>query len=180
MNRKVKAKDRAAAVEFVNKLIEQYTTAVKGLNELFEVAPDLCYKDDGVGCCNLDTATSRKGIVGPARSKLIRQRRSKLEKHDLTPHNACAYHKINEGCILDELKSPLCTAHYCKGELDDTKYGADYVFRMLKYLLNTEARKGNRKTKIESGWRIVGEVLDYADDIKREVSDSGIETSVDG
>lgn len=155
--------------EFVDILIEQYTSAVGTLNDLFRIAPDLCYKDDGVGCCSLDTKTSKRGIVGPAKDKILKLRQNKVEDEEIEDHNACDYHKLNEGCILEDLKSPICVAHYCKGDIKGTSYDQGDVFDSLKHLLNTEASTGNLKDKISDGWKIVEEIGKYIRDIEREL-----------
>ena len=55
-------------------IIQQYTEVTRLLNELFSLAPDQCYVEDGIGCCRIATFVSEYGIAGPAYITLLRMR----------------------------------------------------------------------------------------------------------
>ena len=132
-------------------IIRQYTEVTRLLNELFSLAPDQCYVEDGIGCCHIGTIVSESGITGPAYITLLRMRQARLEEEGLEAKvgseldGPCSYHKEGYGCVLGELKSPLCMSNYCDGVLNAVGYDQDYVDKTLVQILqggfNPETRK---------------------------------------
>ncbi len=100
----------------VNKIVRQYTAVVGALDNLFlemDLRSDMgLWRINGVGTCrNLNEEGARQGLGGPAKDTLIllRTRRAK-DNPGLSRLTACPYHREGCGCILKELKSPLCIA----------------------------------------------------------------------
>lgn len=66
-----------------------------------------------VGSCKYtNQEASEGGIYGPVRELLIQLREKRKEENpgysNLSP---CPYHRENSGCVLGNLKSPLCIGH---------------------------------------------------------------------
>lgn len=122
-------------------IIWQYTEVTRLLNELFNLAPDQCYVEDGIGCCRIGTLASEYGITGPAFATLLRMRQARLEEEGLEVKvgsewsGPCSYHKEGYGCILGEFKSPFCMSNYCDGALNAAGYNQDYVHKTLVQIL---------------------------------------------
>lgn len=101
----------------VENTVFQYRTVVGKLDEMFfemdlrsEV---MLWRADGVGSCRaVDKPFSESYLEGKAKKRLIKLRDEKIKRVDLgyTP-SFCPYHSLEKGCVLGNLKSPLCIAH---------------------------------------------------------------------
>lgn len=125
---------RSRQEEVKKTIITQYTRCTRLLTELFSYTPDTCWKEDGKGCCDQDLATAEAGLCGPAEGRLIELRNAKRAEAGLRLGVACLYHAEGEGCILGELKAPLCMATECMTKVPE---GYDYrrVRRTLEWIL---------------------------------------------
>ena len=124
-------------------VINQYTRAASALTDLFASAPDLCSQTDGVGCCEDPCFPIEATLSGPATFELIAQQRKRRADDGMIPQpGACYFHKADSGCVLGELKPPICLSHYCEGLLDATEYHHVYVLRFLDRILNPPIRNG--------------------------------------
>lgn len=123
-------------------ILRQYRECTGALDELFTIAPDQCWKKNGIGCCDTDKKTAEKGLIGPARNMFMDMRNAliPLTGNIIMVGNACPYHKKGSGCVLGELKSPICATWYCSGDLpkgkrDTSRYDRTYVMQTLMDIL---------------------------------------------
>jgi len=121
-------------VEVEQIVLEQYTGTTRLLNELFALAPETCYEADGVGCCKINKLDSEVGLQGPAEETIIRMRED-IWRRVRPTSNYCGYHQEGSGCILGELKSPLCLGAYHQGELSGL-VNFKYIERCLERILH--------------------------------------------
>lgn len=109
----------------IDLIISQYTSCVSKLDELFAVAPDECWKQDGVGCCQTycDITTEYSDTMPAAvKDKLLRQRVQILrEENGVSRTSPCQYHQKGFGCMLGNFKPAVCISHYCYGSLDSLR-----------------------------------------------------------
>ena len=101
--------------------LRQYTMCTTVLEHIFRLAPDQCWKRDGIGCCGWE------GSVDDDLNAAIKDwkelRRARLAERMPTGsewHGACTYHKEDEGCVLSELKSPKCFYTVCDSDLPES------------------------------------------------------------
>lgn len=149
----------------VDTIISQYRSAVEYVNLLFSEYPDKCYMENGVGCCGVPLGIADFGIVGPARHALMRMRQERLEKEaknaGIQPHNACPYHSMDTGCIIEDLKSPNCAASYCISDIPEG-YDKDYVFETLQHILMGGFEHSSGRFAPEMNWTAVESICDYS------------------
>lgn len=105
-----------------NVTASQYTKVVGALDQMF-TEMDLRsngslwrWKDspyEGVGSCKyISKSPSESGLVGPARQTLLNLRVQRAKEFPGSSSvSSCPYHRENQGCILGELKSPICISH---------------------------------------------------------------------
>ncbi len=169
-------------------VITQYTQCTKALQKLFEIAPDTCWKTDGVGCCSIGLDYVEDGLTGPAYKKII-EMRNKEQQKILVPewkeerigwgspifmgNSKCDYHKENSGCVLGELKSPRCIAHYCEGDLDRTSFDYNYIKNTLIKILNSHYDLETGLFEPERNWDLVNEFVAYVNKMENEVRKIG-------
>ncbi len=103
-------------------IVSQYTTVVGALDQMFQEM-DLRsngslwrWKNspfEGVGSCKyISKSPSESGLVGPARNTLIELRQQRVKDFPGSSSvSSCPYHRENHGCVLGNLKSPLCISH---------------------------------------------------------------------
>ncbi len=155
-------------------ILEQYKTAVKILNTLFDFAPEESHLKDGIGKCKISKTNSEAGIKGPAESIILQKRDEELKKalskhqHLMGLNDACPFHKFGEGCILGHLKSPLCTAHYEEGKISEI-YNAKYVRRILETILEGNYSIEEEDYKPEENWKLVEEIKNYSRNLVQQV-----------
>ena len=105
---------------FEGKTVEQYRGVNKSLNQMFREMDIRSNTSswrlrgyENVGSCKgITKKHSQEGLEGIARGFLILLR----EERDATVPGSskltpCPYHRENHGCVLSELKSPLCISH---------------------------------------------------------------------
>lgn len=93
-------------------IIGQYRTVAGEFDRLWKVISirsnhnSWRLESRGIGSCSGDTGLS---ILGPARPDLfeLRKRRNR-ETDGIRLAKACGFHRAGRGCILGDLKSPLC------------------------------------------------------------------------
>ncbi len=148
-------------------IVRQYTLCTSLLEELFKLAPDECWTFDGVGCCASATKTLvEKGLQGPAYETLMRLRGQRSESYGHLPRDieeACPYH-TEQGCVLGELKSPLCISHYCRGKIEGV-FDSDYVYDTLKRILEGNLDPETGLYHPEKNWKIVLELRRYVKEL---------------
>ena len=151
-------------------IIDQYREAASYVGKLFEVAPDQCYKYNGVGCCIIDTEKAEESIEGPASEEILELMRIRLERVGEEENGVCSYHKESYGCMLGNLKSPLCLSYYCYGELIDTDFSTNDIYDMLSDILKGEASESSDENEsIEKNRELVEQVKKYVDERIEEV-----------
>lgn len=64
-------------------------------------------------CKDVDKLYSETGLVGEAKEEivLLREQRNQ-EQGGTSTIPPCPYHRAGYGCVLEDLKSPLCIAHF--------------------------------------------------------------------
>lgn len=146
-------------------IVSQYTTIVGALDQMFKEIDlrsngsfwrwnDSPYAGVG-GCKHINKSPSESGLVGSARNILIKLREQKEKEFpgssSLSP---CPYHRENHGCILEELKSPLCIEYVDNPEEIKKRFGIDgsqlthNIGWMLRYIL--ESKDPHTHMKLES------------------------------
>lgn len=101
----------------IDRIIAQYRQTVGLLDSMFTVARvrtnKEIWRDNGFGSCVLKKQDSEGGLIGPAKEQLITLREEKNRQYGGTSTIApCPYHRENYGCVLKDLKSPCCIAHF--------------------------------------------------------------------
>lgn len=117
-------------------IVSQYTTIVGALDQMFTEIDlrskgslwrweDSAYAGSG-SCKYISKEPSESGFVGPTRRLFINLREDKAKEFPGSSSlSSCPYHRENHGCILGELKSPLCISHIdSPGELRP-RFGID-------------------------------------------------------
>lgn len=117
-------------------IISQYTTIVGALDQMFTEIDlrsngslwrweDSPYAGSG-SCKYISKEPSESGFVGSTRSIFINLREDKSKEYPGSSSvSSCPYHRENHGCILENLKSPLCISHIDNpGELR-SRFGID-------------------------------------------------------
>lgn len=99
------------------KITEQYRGVVGLLDAMFREiglrSEAELWRFDGVGNCSYVTKVSSEiGLESPARRRLIRLRQKRNK--DIGGKSTiakCPYHRAGMGCVLGDLKAPICIAH---------------------------------------------------------------------
>jgi hypothetical protein len=105
--------DRMKAVS--DTVLIQYVTCASILQEIFKLAPDRCWLEDGVGCCAWEGSVDDDQGASLASWRFIRHHLRDLAFPERkTDNRACSYHKDGSGCVLGELKSPKCLYTICE------------------------------------------------------------------
>ncbi len=142
--------ERSVGAEVV--IVGQYSRVVAALDSMFTVMrPRIAWevwRVNGVGSCHIDRETSEYGLNGPARDLIIDLRdirNEAVEGERLDESVACPYHRVWRGCVLGNLKSPICISHIdAPWELSD-RFGINgYALRgdideILETVLNGKA-----------------------------------------
>lgn len=96
----------------IAEIIGQYRAVAKEFDRLWKVISIRSNKNAwrlesrGIGSCNEDDGLS---IVGPARPDIFELRKIKnRETGGIRLAWACEFHRADRGCVLGDLKSPLC------------------------------------------------------------------------
>ncbi|MFH1127709.1 MAG: hypothetical protein ABIG84_06865 [archaeon] len=120
--------------DITGEIIVQYTGCTGLLEELYKIAPDQCWHEDGVGCCDITKEESEFDLAGIAYKRLKDMR--ELMRIESAPESdaLCPYHEKGHGCVLGAYKSPLCASAYCKGMLEG-RVDFSYVRNRLKKIL---------------------------------------------
>lgn len=116
----------------VDLIIGQYRHVVGALDVMFrEMSKKTLWeiwKQDGVGSCAIPREVSESGIVGLARGALIALRDERNGQNGLQTvegRSVCPYHRANHGCVLGDLKSPICIAYIENKDEFLEKFGLD-------------------------------------------------------
>lgn len=101
--------------EAIEPIVAQYRSVVGELDGIFKAASPRTEREwwpsDGVGSCALikDKKHSEVGLTGLAKSRIIELRDARnLEVGGTSTQCACPYHRAGSGCVLGDLKSPVC------------------------------------------------------------------------
>ncbi len=92
----------------------QYVACTSILQEIFRLAPDRCWLEDGIGCCGWEGRVDDDQGDSLGSWRFIRNHLRNLAfPEGKTDNRACSYHKEGSGCVLGELKSPKCLYTVC-------------------------------------------------------------------
>ena len=120
----------------VKRIINRYQSCVSKINTIFGLIfdetckPHVTYSKHG--CC----IGNGPQYFGPAKEELYKKRteirKSKI-REGINLNNSCSFLDLNSGCILDDIKPPLCIAASCHYDFLERKYnvrlGKDfYIF----------------------------------------------------
>ncbi len=138
-------------------IIEQYRRVAGELDKLWKAISVRSNQNAwrlesrGIGSCHEDGELS---IFGPARPDIfeLRKRRNR-ETGGIRLANACDFHRAGKGCVLGDLKSPLCL-DYIDSYHDDEmqkrfKVGMFKMEPTLLFILSGNASDGLIQTAIE-------------------------------
>lgn len=99
----------------VEVIVSQYRDVVGALDQMFGEmdlrSSVMAWRTDGYGSClGVKKALSEQGLIGVAKERLIelREEKSRLNPKKEKSECRCPYHRVDSGCILGDLKSPLC------------------------------------------------------------------------
>lgn len=118
----VEAEQAQAVDPKVLQITDQYRLVGGRLEEMFQAARTRTngesWRRDGVGSCKLidDYEASEGGLKGAAKEYIIALRDVRNQQ---APGRAeqtdCPYHRTGMGCVLRELKAPICIQHFDNG-----------------------------------------------------------------
>ncbi len=151
----------------VQTIISQYTECTRTLERFFEIAPDRCWQRNGIGCCNIEKHESEDGLIGPAKEAIIKLRNERLpltRKLTMLRKTPCPYHKKGFGCVLGELKSPLCASHFCPTHIPEG-YLPKYVQMTLINILSGGYDSETMAFHPEQNEETVRQFKSYVDDL---------------
>lgn len=103
----------------VIEIAQQYQTAVGILNNMFDIArvrtTGELWRLDGVGSCVQihNKEDSEIELIGPAKKYIVALRETRNQEaggHSIL--TGCPYHREGIGCVLGNLKSPVCIQHF--------------------------------------------------------------------
>lgn len=113
-------------------MIDQYTRVVGKLHEMFMEMTKRTewevWRFDGVGSCGLPKELSEIGLSGIARERIIALREDRNRENNMERvqgKQACPYHRKDFGCVLGDLKSPVCISYMENKEEVWEKFGID-------------------------------------------------------
>lgn len=103
-------------------ITDQYRMIVGSLEEMFQAARIRTnqegWRQNGVGSCKEihDQEESEQGLEGPAKKHLISLRKKvNQEVPGQTEFTGCPYHRTGVGCVLGNLKAPVCIRYIDNG-----------------------------------------------------------------
>lgn len=146
--------------EEVGMVVSQYRRVVGALDIMFKEmdlrSEVMFWRWDGVGTCRgVDLAFSEKGMVGIAKKELIELRNNKSREYPKTePVCSCPYHRKEIGCVLGDLKGPICIGHIDFPKESEARFGIDgsKLSGDIKWILQTILNQGqDRKCRLEDG-----------------------------
>jgi len=130
-------------------IVNQYQQIVGALDTMFKEmdlrSDDAAWRwqiSAGVGSCRyISKSPSESGLVGPAKASIIKLREQRAQDFPGSSSvSSCPYHRENHGCVLGDLKSPLCIAHI--DSYDETGVSnvdeLNYRFRIKSASLRTD------------------------------------------
>lgn len=127
-------------------IVGQYRRVVGALNELFLGISGRSeweiWKQDGIGSCGIPKEAAQKGFSGIAKETLITLREELNSTNSLPRVEGkltCPYHRKNHGCVIGELKAPVCIAYIENKEEVRERFGVEPY--QLKRLIYDTARK---------------------------------------
>lgn len=113
---------KAANPENIGQIVRQYKTVVGKLEQMFRAASIRTTKEswrkDGIGSCLYihNKEQSEIGLLGPAKDKLIKlQEERNREFGGKSTLTGCPYHRAGHGCVLGNLKAPVCIRYSDSG-----------------------------------------------------------------
>lgn len=154
--------------------LEQYTACARVLNEIFRLCPDPEWQIDGIGSCQYDGSQDdlRGGVIGDWES-LRHEVRDRFFPLPLEHHNiACSYHAPDSGCVLGELKSPICLGYISAENLPDSFSALGNIRIFLSDILNGGRHRRSIDGTLgnpEANWPRVREFLEKADGVLHEI-----------
>lgn len=99
-------------------VIRQYQRAAEAFNAMWEAidarTDGAAWKKDGVGSCRVSPhlfETYLGGVVTNEVERLWDAKDADNPDLDESDYRRCMFHRIGEGCILGDLKSPRCLSH---------------------------------------------------------------------
>lgn len=105
-------------IAYQNLIVAQYRSIVGSLNLLFtemgQRSEIELWRLDGVGSCrDMNRETAEGELAGPVGDLLVelRDRRDSEVPGQPDELTQCPYHRVRCGCILGDLKSPICISH---------------------------------------------------------------------
>lgn len=148
-------------MERVSNIIYQYKKVVGALNGLFnhmDLRSEVqSWRFDGVGSCrNCGRCMSEFGITGPAKLDLISLRDEvNFQVKGSNTLSQCPYYRDSIGCILGDLKSPLCIAHVDNpGNLKRFRIDGYRLTFDIQWTLDIILRQDMSKAEQELGVRV--------------------------
>ncbi len=139
--------------------VQQYRQLVAAAQELWRVIyACTTYKEweedgsQGVGSCYISEVVADQSVYLPALHVMRQQRNRKtpgksaiytyepLSGSSVQSWSACAYHRANIGCVLEDLKGPLCISYIAPGLYAEIKqdYGADVAQQLTAMMYKLE------------------------------------------
>ena len=135
-------------------IVNQYRQIAAAYGELFgEIYKRTEYEEwrmDGIGSCRIPTHNSLAGIDGIAKDAII-QLREQVSESDTSERvelaegaAMCRYHRAGKGCVLTDLKSPMCISHIESRDEVAGKFGIEQmdfamdVFKALRKVMWTK------------------------------------------
>ena len=101
--------------ETIGRIITRYKTVVGALNQMFQAASPRttreAWRKDGLGSCAYirNKEQSEIGLLEPAKDRLIELREARNRKFGgKSTLTGCPYHRAGYGCVLGDLKAPVC------------------------------------------------------------------------
>lgn len=125
--------------------IERYRKVAGAINRMFKALSIRTngegWRIDGRGACGeVDRDLIESQIEGPAREDFIKLREERNAQIPGESKCGCPYHREGIGCILGDLKGPICLAHIDNPQelqerfgidADQTTFGIDLVTKRI-------------------------------------------------
>ena len=155
----------------VEQIVSQYKRVVGAWDEMFaEISKRTQWegwKQDGIGSCGILKETSETGLRGLARDDLIAMRNEVNAQNDLPRVEgklSCPLLRAYLGCVLGELKAPICITHIENIDEVQDMFGINHyefkleVYRTLRRILGGD--EDPDKIKPEENEEFVSQVVE--------------------
>lgn len=141
----------------VEQIIDQSQRVVRAWNNMFaEISSRTVgeeWKRDGIGSCGYHDYSSPAdyGIAKERIVELMEERNRTNSLPRVEGRYACPYHRANFGCVLGDLKPPICVGHIenageVKGKFDIVRL--DHVYEVFKVLRRIHFSKTNNEKEV--------------------------------